>query len=661
MSSRKLHFDGWVLDPESGDLERNGTRLRLQEQPAQVLRELIAHAGSVVPREHLIALLWPKGVVDFDTGLNTVIRKLRSALGDTSDTPRYIETLPRRGYRFIGPLDPDPETPLAPTPVAVPATVLGASDPAVLEPATSPMAVAIAPAQPPRLSAVALITALAAAALLTALYALWRQHSGASVTSVRVEAPSQSGPSADVTPNREGTFSPPPHSIAVLPFVNISGDKEQEYFSDGLTEEVLNSLAHIDGLQVAARTSSFSFREHPDIAGVARRLNVASVLEGSVRRSGHTVRITAQLNNAVTGFHLWSQTYDRDLSDVLQLQTEIANAVANALKVTLLGDVAAKVELGGTRNPAAFDAYLRGTKAYEFGHDAKDYETAIAAYSEAIRLDPQFALAFAYRSLAWMAHAEASHDIRSDDAALLADARRAVTLAPELAEGHLALHYLYFHERAFDFVNAKAEIERALALAPGNAVVLAAYGRFAVWTGHTDAGLAAARRAVVLDPLNPEMHYTLAQSLYRARHYAESVAAWNNVLVLDPTDPESPGFRGLAYYGLGDFQNARASCEPRPETEIRLRCLAIAYQRLGQRADAEAALARLTAAGDRCAVRCAAIYAQWGDTSRALDALESAWRAREPELRWLSAEPLMDPLRNEPRFQAIERAMRFPN
>jgi tetratricopeptide (TPR) repeat protein len=220
---------------------------------------------------------------------------------------------------------------------------------------------------------------------------------------------------------------------------------------------------------------------------------------------------------------------------------------------------------------------------------------------------------------------------------------------------------LYFHERAFDFVNAKAEIERALALAPGNAVVLSAYGRFAVLTGHTDAGLAAARRAVVLDPLNPEMHYTLGWSLYRARHYAESVAAWNNVLVLDPTDPETPGYRGLAYYGLGDFQNARASCETRPETEIRLRCLAIAYQRLGQRADAEAALAKLTAAGDRCAVRCAAIYAQWGDTSRALDALESAWRAREPELRWLSAEPLMDPLRNEPRFQAIERAIRFPN
>src|SRR5262249_833197 len=150
------------------------------------------------------------------------------------------------------------------------------------------------------------------------------------------------------------------------PFVNLSGDKEQEYFSDGLTEELLNSLAHIDALQVAARTSSFSFREHPDIADVAHKLNVAKVLEESVRRSGHTVRISAQLINAVAGFHMWSKSYDRDLRDVLKLQTEIATAVASALEVTLLGDASAKIELGGTRNPAAFDAYLRGSKAYEF-------------------------------------------------------------------------------------------------------------------------------------------------------------------------------------------------------------------------------------------------------------------------------------------------------
>ena len=159
-------------------------------------------------------------------------------------------------------------------------------------------------------------------------------------------------------------FNPPPHSIAVLPFENMSGDKDQEYFSDGITEELLNSLSEIDGLQVAARTSAFSFRgTNTDIGTIARKLNVGAVLEGSVRRSGHTVRITAQLINAVTGFHLWSKTYDRDTGNVLKLQTEIATSVAGTLQVALLGDVAGKVELGGTENPAAFDAYLRGAKA----------------------------------------------------------------------------------------------------------------------------------------------------------------------------------------------------------------------------------------------------------------------------------------------------------
>src|SRR5207302_11514647 len=185
-----------------------------------------------------------------------------------------------------------------------------------------------------------------------------------------------------------------------------SGDKEQEYFSDGLTEELLNSLAEINGLQVAARTSSFSFKEHPDIATVAHKLNVGAVLEGSVRRSAHTIRITAQLINAVTGFHLWSKTYDRDLGDVLKLQTEIATAVATALKVTLLGATAGRIALGGTHNPAAFAAYLRGSKTLSAARSGNDAQTAIAAYAEAIRLDPRYALALAGRSQALTAYAQ---------------------------------------------------------------------------------------------------------------------------------------------------------------------------------------------------------------------------------------------------------------
>ncbi len=659
-----------------------------------MLRELIAHAGKVVPREQLIALLWPKGVVDFDTGLNTVIRKLRSALGDTSETPRYIETLPRRGYRFIGALDPDPEAPLAASPTVPASTVSGASsgpaapsrhEPTVLpeaalgeprplpsrrEPAAREVASSTATTTArfgrPRLSVLAPIAALAAVVLLAGVYALWRKHSGTSVTSVRVQAPSQAGLPANVASAGAVAFSPPPDSIAVLPFVNISGDKEQEYFSDGLTEELLNSLAHIDGLQVAARTSSFSFRQHPDIADVAHKLNVATVLEGSVRRSGHTMRITAQLNNAVTGFHLWSRTYDRDLSDVLKLQTEIANAVANALKVTLLREVAGKIELGGTRNPDAFDAYLRASKhAAAVVEYAKDWEPALEAYTEAIRLDPDYALAFAGRSLAFTAYGgNAAYGIAAIRASFdkaEADARKALALAPDLAEGHLALARV-LQTGSLDFVQAMREFDRALALAPSSARALSDYGRFMAFMGRADDGIAAGRRALVLDPLNPMIHRHLGDALYYGRHTADALGAYRDSMALQPDATGGSAKIGLAYYTLGNLASARSSCEIAPSHWLNQECLAAVYDRLGHHADAEAVLAKMKAAnGDDAAYQYAEIYAQWGDAASALQWLNRAVRLRDSGLSALKVDPLMDPLRKEQRYQAIVRALKFPN
>jgi len=204
----------------------------------------------------------------------------------------------------------------------------------------------------------ALPVAVAVLLLAALTYLLIRKPWTARSPSTAAISTATSSPAA-----QPAAFSPPPYSIAVLPFVNMSGDKDQDYFSDGLTEELLNSLAEINELQVAARTSAFSFKgKDTDIGTIARKLNVGAVLEGSVRRSGNTVRITAQLINPITGFHLWSHTYDRDLGDVLKLQADIASAVASALKVTLLEEDATKIELGGTRVPAAFDAYLRGWK-----------------------------------------------------------------------------------------------------------------------------------------------------------------------------------------------------------------------------------------------------------------------------------------------------------
>jgi TolB-like protein/Flp pilus assembly protein TadD len=460
------------------------------------------------------------------------------------------------------------------------------------------------------------------------------------------------------------SFNPPPHSIAVLPFANMSGDKEQEYFSDGLTEELLNSLAEINELQVAARTSAFSFKgKDTDIGTIARKLNVGAVLEGSVRRSAHTIRITAQLINAVTGFHLWSKTYDRDLGDVLKLQTEIATSVASALKVTILADVAAKVELGGTGNPAAFDAYLRGEKASRSFRDTTDLPAAIAAYSEAIRLDPDYALAFAARSLAFSiiaGEAETEAASREGYDKAQADARQALKLAPDLAQAHLALASVL--DETLHFAQANEEYERALTLAPGNAEVVRLSGTFAAFLGHFDAGVAAARRAIVLDPLARNTHSALGYALHSARRYEESLAAYAEAVSLDPDYKQSYGDRGLSFYGLGDLEQARASCETTPDHWTSQQCLAVVYDKLGRHVDAEAELSKLIAAGgDTDAYQYATIYAQWGDRAKALEWLEMAWRLRDSGLIYLKTDPLMDPLRQEPRFQAIERELKFPN
>ena len=459
-------------------------------------------------------------------------------------------------------------------------------------------------------------------------------------------------------------FAPPPHSVAVLPFVNMSGDKEQEYFSDGLTEELLNSLAAINELQVAARTSAFSFKgQNTDIGLIARKLNVGAILEGSVRRSGHTIRITAELINAVTGFHLWSKTYDRNLGDVLKLQTEIATQVAGALKVTLLGDLAAKVELGGTRNPAAFDAYLRGRKVPAGAHSEKDDQRAIAAYTEAIGLDPNYALAFANRSIALNDYAGITSGpaIRESYDKALSDARKAIVLTPDLAEGHLALAY-HFESGALDFARANAEYDRALALAPGNAQVLQRYGLFAVRMGRIEAGIAAARRAVVLDPLSSRTHNALGGALFSARQYTEAITTYQDVLALEPENPDTYVYRGIAYYALGDFDRARTTCESKADYGGGQICLALAYGKLGRHADAQGMLAKFQAsASDAAAYQYAEIYAQWGNVPKALEWLDTAVRLRDPGLVDLKTDPLMDPLRQEPRFQAIERELKFPD
>jgi TolB-like protein/Flp pilus assembly protein TadD len=458
-------------------------------------------------------------------------------------------------------------------------------------------------------------------------------------------------------------FTPPPHSVAVLPFVNMSGDKEQEYFSDGLTEELLNSLAEINELQVAARTSAFYFKgKDTDLGTIARKLNVGAILEGSVRRSGNTIRITTQLINATTGFHLWSKSYDRDLGDVLKVQTEIATAVAGALKVTLLGDISQRIELGGTRNPAAFDAYLRGRRIGRTASSLEEVEGAITAYTEAIGLDASYALAFAERSIefsnssGFVADPGAVHE-RLDRA--LADARTATTLAPELAEGYYALG-VALSLGLLEFAQANEAYTRALALAPGNARILAAYSRHAAESGHSEAAIDAGRRAIALDPLNFHTHRTVGIALLQARQYPQALTSFQRAISLQPDYVRNHALLGETQYAMGTYEAARKSCEIALADQLGERCLAMTYRKLGRNSDAEAMLRKLKSTeGDAGAWDYAAIYAQWGEAVKALDWLETAVRLRDPSLLGLNREPYFDPLQKEARFQAIVRKLNF--
>jgi adenylate cyclase len=512
----------------------------------------------------------------------------------------------------------------------------------------------------------AIIAVLAVALAYFALDKFWISKRFLPRGEPAVRAPGQTAQSANAPAGTVAVFSPPPHSIAVLPFVNMSGDKEQEYFSDGLTEELLNSLSRINELQVAARTSAFSFKgQNTDISTIAHKLNVGAVLEGSVRRSGKTIRTTAQLINAVTGFHLWSQTYDHDLGDVLKLQTEIATAVAEALKVTLLGDVSKKIELGGTRNSAAFDAYLRGRRIGRTGGTAQQGQAAIAAYTEAIRLDPKYAMAFAERSIELTDYAEfhvyvpaAAHEAFER---ALSDAHAAIHLAPDLAEGYYALGVALRSGR-LDFAQSDGAYARAMALAPGSARILAAYSRHAAEVGRTAAAIDAGRRAITLDPLNFNVHRMVGISFLLSRQYADALAAFQMAISLQPDYVRDYHLRGEVQYLMGDYEAARKSCELSPAEDLGTRCLARTYRKLGRNADAEAMLRKLQSSeGDSGAYDYATIYAQWGDAAKALEWLETAVRLRDSGLVDLKMEPCLDPLREEPRFQTIERELKFPD
>jgi TolB-like protein len=473
--------------------------------------------------------------------------------------------------------------------------------------------------------------------------------------------PGSSVPAAPTT-----AFNPPPHSVAVLPFVNMSGDPQQDYFSDGISEELINALSHIASLQVIARTSSFSFKgQRVDIDTIAHKLNVAAVLEGSIRRDQNKVRITVQLINTLNGFHIWSEDYDRDLKNILNLQTDIAAAVARQLQAKLLGDEASQFELGGTRNPEALDAYLRGKQISRNTMDEVVDMSAVSAFNKAIELDPHFAMAYAKKAVALIDAAEDASDVgarRHLEAEGQQAAERALQLAPDLAVAHSALGYA--RRVLFDYAGEASEARRAAALAPGDARILATLASIESTLDQREAAVSAARRVVQLDPLNPASRTSLAATLYFARQFAEALAVAQEAKAMNQDTTQLELVVAASYLAVGKASKTLAmfTAVVLPTNERWQHFfLTMAYQALGRRAEADTELSKLTAiAGDSAAYNYAEIYAQREEIGQGLQWLKKAEELHDPVLTIMTRDWMVDPLRDRPEFKAIETRLNIP-
>jgi len=450
-------------------------------------------------------------------------------------------------------------------------------------------------------------------------------------------------------------------SVAVLPFVNMSGDPENEYFSDGLSEELLNVLAKVTELKVAARTSSFHFKgQTGNIADIARSLGVASVLEGSIRQSGSRVRITAQLINASDGYHMYSETFDRDLTDIFAVQDEIAYAVTEALKVKLLGDDEVNLNIGGTHNTEAFKQYLQGVHYRNRGSDQATLQSAANAFQRAVDLDPGYALAYTGLAIAWEELVVNGFvEIEYISSKVSVAAAKAIELAPDLADGYQIMSRMLLYYK-LDQKGALESINTALKLNPGNVDVQIEYSRLQSILLEHDKALVAARKAQELDPVSMFANHFLGHALYFARRYDEAIAVFRKVLKLDPRHPRPHYEIAMCLLKKGDLSSALSEVEQEPLTWMRFSGMAIVLKALGRTEEAEVSMAELVKDyGEIGLYQQSQVHAQWGDLSKALQTLNEAHDYGDPGTSQLLVDPLLDPVREEPQFAELLRKTGF--
>ena len=459
-------------------------------------------------------------------------------------------------------------------------------------------------------------------------------------------------------PRSTSISSPGNKSIAVLPLLNESGDPKDEYFSDGLSEELIAALAQIRELKVIGRSSSFRFKERKEEPKtIGEKLGVATLLEGTVRKQGDRVRIVAELINAADGIELWTRTFDRELKDIFAVQQEIATAVASSLKVTLLGSD--ERPSANPKSTEAHNAYLQGHYYFQ-RRNLEDFRKAVGHYDEAIRLDPDYALAYAERSESWTLIGDLTGEGKTGWPKARSDAEKAIAIAPALAEAHAALGWVrFFTEWKFD--EGLRELRRAKELAPANPTANDLLARCIVYVGQRDEAERQARQAVELDPLATSPRNNLARILWYQGKLDEADAVARKGAELQPNSASSRRWQVLVAIRRGDSQTALREAQAEPDESYRRFELAVAQYARGDRKAADAALADLIANNRGLDYQVAQVYAVRGDKEKALEWLQIAFDHHDTGMLALLVDPLLDSLRDDPRFKALITKMNFPS
>ncbi len=601
MHARVHQFGVFTVDARTGELRHDGRRTPLRDQSLHLLLALLDHPGELVTREELAACLWGTDTfVDFDRGLNKAVNHLREALGDSAEQPRFIETLPRKGYRFIAPVTHVVDE---------------------VQRAASP---------PPRASRVR----------------RWLPLSVVLAGGIGIVVGAGLGEGRKWVASR-WSASPRISALAVIPLENLSPDSQQQYFADGLTDAVITDLAKNGTVRIASRTSVIPYRStKKTIKEIGRALNVDAVVEGTVMQAGSRVRITAQLIQVSTDMHLWAETYERDVSEILDLQRTLATDIARQINIFV-----APLDRVRTVNPEAYGLYLKGRYAFS-QYTSRGWQQAIEHYNRAIEMDPAFAPAYSGLAEAFLvAGAYGSFPTEEALTRSKAAAAKALSLDDTLASAHYAVATVNTWYD-WDWAGAEREFRRGLELNPNDSLGRNWYGGYLSLLGRHDEAIAEHERATQLDPLSLIANANLTRALYWARRYDEAIAQARKTLELDPAF-------GVALFWLegslrhkGLFKEAVALRQSVSGSE-RSGTIARTFQRAGFQALLREGGETYRKSGLlETAARC---YAQIGERDEAIALLEACSHRRCSDLVSLNVEPDFDVLRDDPRFLELVR------